>query len=257
MQPTFQDPVPPERSNPSALSERLVRALRPFSAPVAITFLAPGEPAPAARLADPVAPANEHGRTGQVPAGCVFWVRATDRTFATTAADHANCSVGSLTHGFLTLDEAAARDDVAAVLASGWVDGAAVGALPRVSAKPGTVVYGPLAGSDSLPDVVLLRVNALALMTLASAVPDLRVEGKPQCHIIALAKEQQVVAASVGCALSRARTGMGADEMTCAVPGGRLGAVVDAVEATLRLDRAMARYAAADAGRFPRATSRV
>ena len=59
---------------------------------------------------------NEHGRTGQVPAGCVFWIDGADRTFATVAADHGNCSVGSYTHGFLTLEEAAAKDDVGAVL---------------------------------------------------------------------------------------------------------------------------------------------
>ena len=45
------------------------------------------------------------GRTGRVPAGCVFWMKAADRTFGTVAEDHGNCSVGSLTHGFKTLDE--------------------------------------------------------------------------------------------------------------------------------------------------------
>ena len=45
-------------------------------------------------------------------------------------------------------------------------------------------------------------------MVLSDAVPGLRIEGKPQCHIVAIAKEQGEVAASVGCALSRVRTGM-------------------------------------------------
>jgi hypothetical protein len=41
-----------------------------------------------------------------------------------------------------------------------------------------------------------------------------------------------------------------ASEMTCAIPGSRLGEVVTALEAAVTLDRMMASYAAADAKRF-------
>ena len=232
-----------------SLSDRLVATLRPFAAPVAISFKAAGEPTPD-RRDTPYPEPNEHGRTGQVPAGCVFWVHGASETFATTAADHANCSVGSYTHGFLTLAEAATKDDVGAVLESGWVDEAAVQALPVVASRPETVVYGPLAEATETPDVVLLRLNGLGLMTLRDAVPDVQFEGKPQCHIVAIAKERNTVAASVGCALSRARTGMGPEEMTCVIPGARLAEVAGALEATVGLNRAMANYAATDAKRF-------
>ena len=238
----------PLRDWPS-LSDRLIAALKPTAPPLAISFLSKGQAAPVARLSDTYPEPNEHGRTGQVPAGCVFWIKGATASFATMAADHANCSVGSFTHGFLTLEEAATKDDVAAVLESGWVDGPSVMALPRVSEKPETVVYSPLAETASAPDVVLLRINGLALMTLKDTFPDLRIEGKPQCHIIAIAKHGQV-AASVGCALSRARTGMRPEEMTCAIPGSRLAEVVAALERTVTLDRMMASYAAADAKRF-------
>jgi uncharacterized protein (DUF169 family) len=69
---------------------------------------------------------------------------------------------------------------------------------------------------------------------------------------VAIAKEEGAVAVSVGCALSRARTGMRAEEMTCAIPDPRLADIVQQVETAAALDRAMARYAAADAGRFKR-----
>ncbi|MGC4084450.1 MAG: DUF169 domain-containing protein [Vicinamibacterales bacterium] len=210
----------------------------------------PGSAAAVARLSGDYPEANDKGRTGQVPAGCVFWIKGATESFATVAADHANCSVGSFTHGFLTLEEAASKDDVCAVLESGWVDVASVQALPRVTEKPETIVYEPLSQSATAPDVVLLRINAFALMTLKDALPKLRIEGKPQCHIVAIAKEQGEVAASVGCALSRARTGMRPEEMTCAIPGSRLADVVNAVEAAVTLDRMMASYAAADAKRF-------
>ena len=45
---------------------------------------------------------------------------------------------------------------------------------------------------------------------------------------------------------------MKAEEMTCAIPGRRLQDVVDALEATVTLDRSMVAYASADAKRFGR-----
>jgi uncharacterized protein (DUF169 family) len=238
-------------SDVADLARRLRVALRLGAPPIAIRFEPrDGEAAPAFGGSAP-AP-NEAGRTGTAPAGCVFWMRAAERTFATTAADHANCSVGSLTHGWIDLAEAASRDDVAAVLAAGWVEDAAVASLPRVRERPASIVYGPLAEATSVPDVVLVRIDGLALMTLHGAVSDLRIEGRPQCHVVALAKESGAVAASVGCALSRARTGMPPSEMTCAIAGARLRDVVERIEATAALDKLMASYAAGDARRFER-----
>lgn len=231
------------------LAARLTSALKPVAPPIGIAFVNDAQPTLPPYGAQ-IPPPNDAGRTGAVPAGCVFWMKATERAFSTGAADHANCSVGSYTHGFLALEDAATRDDVAAVLASGWVDQEAMVALPAVRDRPDRVVYGPLADLGIAPDVVLLRINGLGLMTLKDALPSLRIEGKPQCHIVALAAEQGEVAASVGCALSRARTGMRADEMTCALPASRLAELVLAIEAAADLDRAMARYAASDARRF-------
>ena len=232
------------------LNDRLVAVLKPFAPPLAISFHGPGRPPPAARVEARYPPPNEHGRTGQVPAGCVFWIQGATGTFATVAADHANCSVGSYTHGFITLQEAATKDDVGAVLEAGWVDQGAVMNLPHVAERPESVVYGPLSERRTAPDVVLLRIDGLGLMTLKDAFPEMPVEGKPQCHIVALAKDRNVVAASVGCALSRSRTGMRSEEMTCVIPGKRLPEAVETLQATAGLDRAMARYASADAKRF-------
>jgi len=238
------------RADREALAARLAAALKLTAEPIGIAFLAAGDgcDAPAFESSRP-AP-NDAGRTGAVAAGCVFWMKAVARSFATNAADHANCSVGSYTHGFLSLDEAARGDDVAAVLEAGWVDEAAFAAVPQVAAKPDRVVYGPLARIPCEPDVVLVRISGFGLMTLRDAFPALRIEGKPQCHVVAIAKESGEVAASVGCALSRARTGMKAEEMTCALPARHLAEIVATLEAAAALDRAMARYASADLKRF-------
>ena len=144
----------------------------------------------------------------------------------------------------------AGNADIATLLDAGWVTMEMVPEIPVVTTTPGAVVYGPLADSPVDPDVVLLRINGKQLMVLHDALPGLRIEGKPQCHIVAVAKEQGDVAVSVGCALSRARTGMPATDMTCAIPGPRLEEIVGAIARTASAETTVARYAAQDALRF-------
>jgi uncharacterized protein (DUF169 family) len=233
----------------NALAGALDSTLHPTAPPVAITFSA-APPAGVTAFDEPMSAPSPDGRTGRVAAGCVFWMKAVDRTFTTVAGDHGNCSVGSWTHGLLPLEEAATRGDVAALMESGWVTMDMIPGIPVVSEKPGAITYGPLADTPIDPDVVLLRLSARALMVLSDALPGLRIEGKPQCHIVAAAKEHGDVVASVGCALSRVRTGMPATDSTCAIPASRLGEVVAALEATAATDSIVAKYAAEDARRF-------
>ena len=217
--------------------------------PIGITFsdeAPPGVPA----FDDPMPEPTPDGRTGRVPAGCVFWMKAIDRTFVTAPEDHGNCSVGSLTHGLMGLEEAAGRADVHALVASGWVTEDVLSQIPTVSTRPGFITYGPLSEAAAEPDVVLLRVSPKQLMMISDALPDLHGGGKPQCHIVALAKEHGQVAASVGCMLSRTRTGMSPDEMTCALPAARLQEVLQKLGAAAEADAAVASYAAEDSRRF-------
>jgi len=232
-----------------SLAADLTAALHPTAPPIAITFTA-ARPDGVAAFDKPMAAPSPDGRTGRVAAGCVFWMESVDTTFSTVAEDHGNCSVGSWTHGFKSLDEIAGNGDVAALLESGWVTMDMVPHIPTVSVTPGAVTYGPLADTPIDPDVILVRLTAKSLMVLSDALPGLRVEGKPQCHIVAAAKEQNDVVASVGCALSRVRTGMPSTDHTCAIPAGRLAEVVDAVQRTAATDAVVARYAAEDAKRF-------
>ena len=216
---------------------------------IAITFSEappPGVPA----FDDPMPAPSADGRTGRVPAGCVFWMKSTSRTFSTVPADHGNCSVGLLTHGMKTLDEVAGNADVAALLESGWVTMDVIPQIPVITEKPGAVTYGPLAETTIEPDVVMLRLTGRQLMVLSDALPGLRVEGKPQCHIVAVAKEQGEIAASVGCQLSRVRTGMSNSEMTVAIPAAKVASTIEALRATASADDAVARYASDDARRF-------
>ncbi|HVL82493.1 MAG TPA: DUF169 domain-containing protein [Actinomycetota bacterium] len=235
-----------ERS--AALSELLGLS----TPPIAITFT---EAAPdgVGFFDAPMAEATPDGRTGRVPAGCVFWMEAAKGPFATAPADHGNCSVGSLTHGLITLEEAAGRADVGAIVEAGWVDPSDFADIPTVSRKPGAITYAPLDRTPLDPDVVLVRVNGKQMMVLHDAVPDMYLGGKPQCHIVAIAAEEGRVAGSVGCALSRVRTAMPATEMTCAIPASQLDALLESLRENRAADDAVATYAAEDKRRFARA----
>ena len=238
----------PDNDN-QKLAEDLVKSLGLQHPPLAIHFTP--EPLPGVEpFADEMPAPTEDGRTGRVPAGCVFWMKAEDRTFSTVAADHANCSVGSVTHGFKTLEEVGDKADVGALVGAGWVAPEMFPQIPVVTQQYQYVSYGPLKDAQQTPDVVFLRLNAKQAMTLSDAFPGMRFEGKPQCHIIAIAKEQQEVAVSVGCMLSRVRTGMPNTEMTCAIPGARLAEVAQQVKTTNAIDGTVANYASEDTRRF-------
>lgn len=179
------------------LASRLQRSIGTDVPPIAITFS--DSPPPGVEPFDEAMPEpTPDGRTGRVSAGCVFWMKSTGRTFSTAPEDHYNCSVGSMTHGLKTLEEVAGNEDVAALLECNWVTMDIVPQIPVITEKPGAITYGPLADVSVDPDVVLMRLTGRQMMVFSDAVGDLRIEGKPQCHIIAIAKEQQQVAASVG-----------------------------------------------------------
>lgn len=139
-----------------------------------------------------------------------------------------------------------------ALLESGWVTPEMVPAIPHVTERPASITYGRLEAVPAgvRPDVVMLRVNGRQLMVLSDSIPDLSIDGKPQCHIVALAKEHGKPAASVGCALSRARTGFRPEEMTCALTAASLASIVEAIEQSAATDSLVAGYAANDSGRF-------
>jgi uncharacterized protein (DUF169 family) len=234
-----------------ASANELSLLLKLQTPPLAITF-SNEAPAGVKPFDWPMPAPMPDGRTGRVPAGCVFWVEAAARTFTTKPEDHGNCSVGSLTHGLKTLAEVAGNSDVAALLETGWVTMDVVPQIPGVKERPAFITYGPLSDSTIEPDVVFLRLNPKQAMLLSDAIPELRFEGKPQCHIIALAKENNEVAVSVGCMLSRVRTGMSNNELTCAIPAKRLNEVIDRLKANAAADTAVAAYASDDARRFSR-----
>ena len=235
--------------NQAPLSDALTDLLGLEHTPIAITFHdeLPDDGVP--RFDEPLSEPTEDGRSGRAAAPCVFWMLADERTFDTVAEDHGNCSVGRFTHGFAEAADILDKNDVAALLDVGWVTMETFSGVAALSRRPKGVRYGPLTAAIGVPDVVLLRVTPRQMMEIGDAV-EIDWSGKPQCQILPKAANEGVIAASMGCALSRARTGMGDDELTVAVPGHRVAELVAAIRPVTTADNAVVGYAVADLARF-------
>lgn len=230
------------------LSTELSDLLGLSHAPVAITFHDSVPSDAGSRFEEPMSAPTEDGRSGRVPASCVFWARAHSERFLTVPEDHGNCSVGLYTHGIARAEDIVDNSDVGTLLDVGWVTMEAFSGVAAKRQAPAAIGYGPLPEVED-PDVVLLRVSPRQMMEIADAVP-VEFSGKPQCQIVPRAFEEGTIAASMGCALSRERIGMGDDELTVALPAGRLGELVTGLRAVCRADAAVVGYAAADKERF-------
>jgi uncharacterized protein (DUF169 family) len=145
------------------------------------------------------------------------------------------------------------NEDVQKLLESEWVTPEEATQLPVVKNRYNFITYGPLTQTPMDPDVILLRINAYQSMVLHDAFADMPIVGKPQCHIIPIAKETNQIAMSTGCTLSRIRTGMSPDEMTCTIPANRVSEVVEKLEDRRLANAGVASYANADSRRFSKA----
>lgn len=233
----------------SGLAHTLKETLGLANPPLSITFSAEAPPA-VPRYEGPVPPPQADGRTGKVTAGCVFWMKGVERPFTTVPEDHFNCSVGSVTHGLKTLEEVMNNEDVQCLVGSEWVSVDEVKQLPVVQDRPRFISYAPLSEATVDPDVVLLRINAFQSMVINDTFPDVVLVGKPQCHHIAVSKEDNKLVISTGCILSRVRTGMPPHEMTCTIPGRRLEEVASKLAARRETNAQVSSYANRDGRRF-------
>lgn len=232
----------------AAAHRELVDLLVLVHAPVAIT-LHHEAPTGVEWFDEPMTEPTEDGRSGRVPASCVFWANAHDATFTTAPEDHGNCSVGRFTHGLVGAEGILDKTDVGTLLEVGWVTMEAFAGVAALDRAPAAITYGPLADALAEPDVVLLRVSPKQMMEITDAIA-VEFSGKPQCQIIPRAADRNVVAASMGCALSRARIGMSDDEMTCAVPAARIDELLEGLRSVSRANKAVVGYALADKTRF-------
>ena len=186
---------------------------------------------------------------GTVPAGCVFWQEAARRTFATSAAHHALCSIGIHT---LHLSDAPAshpeelRTSLEAMIGLDYVREAEVAAIPVMQREVRHAVYGPLSDFPADPEVVLLFADARQGLVLSEAVA--RVDGglppamgRPACAIVPQAVNHGHAAVSLGCCGARAYVDAMSDDVSLwALPGSRLDRYCEQIAAFAGANRTLA-----------------
>lgn len=207
-----------------AIEKQLARILRLESRPVAIAFL-DTPPDGVARF------------TGKEPAGCSFWrLAAQGRTFYTVPSDHFNCAVGSYTHNFTLSPERAKElgQTLSFLTGIGYLRMDEVPEIPRLTQRPGVVIFAPVGDTPVDPDVVLFagrpgRVMLLQEAAFRAGLPaHMTMLGRPTCAALPAALNGLV--ASTGCVGNRVYTDLGEDEMYVVVPGRYLARIAAEAE---------------------------
>jgi uncharacterized protein (DUF169 family) len=219
-------------------------ALRLSKPPIAIGFL----DAPPAGISKWDGPA--------VPAGCAFWRQAMEgKAFYTVAADHANCAVGSYTHGTVLPD---LQGTVEFMIANRYIEMAEVPGIPALDQAPTCVAYAPLESAPFRPDVVLVAAKPGAAMLLyeaavrAGASDGLAgILGRPGCAVLPLARKSGKAALSFGCKGNRTFTGLPEDELYFAVPGSQWEKVVSRLAEIEQANAGMEQYYRGRQQQFP------
>jgi uncharacterized protein (DUF169 family) len=209
----------------AALASRLTHALTLADPPIAVC------------LADTV-PAGVRRWSGPAPAGCFFWQEAAKGAFATEAADHESCAIGTFTHNLdaTSAHEADRRDALKVFADLKYVTADDLAMIPVLATRPRAVVYAPLATTPLPPDVVLLLVRADQTLILSEASQSLErglppAMGRPACAVIPQAKNTGRAALSLGCCGARAYLDvLTADKALYAIPGPRLAEYATRVE---------------------------
>jgi uncharacterized protein (DUF169 family) len=202
------------------IARTLVDALKLRQPPIAVCL----------RVGDTV-PEGVSTSAPRVAAGCVFWEKAAHGGFATSAADHANCAIGTFTHNLdVTPAHEIDRRDALAVFADlGYVRAEDIPAIPVLAQRPRHVVYAPLAQSPAPPDVVLLFVRPDQTLVLSEASQSLEggftpAMGRPACAVVPQVANTGRSALSLGCCGARAYLDALTDDVAVyALPGTRIG----------------------------------
>ncbi len=196
-------------------------------------------------------PAHAPSYDGVAPAGCAFWQQAAARTFATTAKDHALCSIGVYTHHLADAPASHQSELAEALKVMGELDYVRpeeVAAIPVMARPAKYVVYGPLAECQTAADVVLIFAHAAQSLIVSEAVA--RVDrgappamGRPACAAVPQAFNRQTAALSLGCCGARAYLDVLTDNVALwALPGAKLDQYCAEIAAFARANKTLAEF---------------
>jgi uncharacterized protein (DUF169 family) len=188
--------------------------------------------------------------SGRAAAGCQFWEKAATQVFATVAADHDLCAIGTFTHN---LDATPAhekdRGDALKVFADlGYVRPEDLPLIPALARRPQVVLYGPLADLPVAPDAVLLFVDANQTLILTEATQQVEMAippalGRPACAIVPQAVNTGRGALSLGCCGARVYVdALKHDVSLFAIPGAKLEAYVERISALAKANGILTQF---------------
>jgi uncharacterized protein (DUF169 family) len=203
----------------STIARTLTDALKLRQPPIAVCL----------RATDDL-PSGVSAQAPRVAAGCVFWEKAAQGGFATSATDHANCAIGTFTHNMDTTEahEIDRRDALRVFADLGYVRPEDIPTIPVLAERPRQVVYAPLADTPAAPDVVLLFVRPDQTLILSEASQSLEggfapAMGRPACAVIPQVANTGRAALSLGCCGARAYLDALTDDVAVyAIPGARI-----------------------------------
>jgi uncharacterized protein (DUF169 family) len=191
------------------------------------------------------------GFEGAVPAGCSFWELAAGGPFATTAANHALCSIGIHTHQIsgAPANYESELGSVLKVLAQlDYVREQDIPGIPVMPRSSKYVVYSPLEQAPLPPDAVLVFADSRQglVITEAASMVDEGVPpalGRPACAIVPQVANTGRAALSLGCCGARAYVGA-LDDSTAlwAFPANRLEAYVERIAALAKANGILGRF---------------
>lgn len=195
-------------------------------------------------------PAGIGEHAGRVPAGCRFWQDASQRTFATSAADHEMCAIGVYTHNLQPSEhqEADLIDALNIFEKLGYLRSEDLPLIPVLPSRPKFVIYGPLAETCLPPDVVLLFVNAGQSLILTEAAQQVEKSyppamGRPACAVVPQVLNTGRAAFSAGCCGARAYLDVLAEDVALfGIPGAKVESYVERVEALARANTSLSKF---------------
>ncbi|GGA77462.1 hypothetical protein GCM10011507_30930 [Edaphobacter acidisoli] len=219
------------------LAYLLTNALDLTQPPIAITFT------------DNI-PTGVPTHTTPAPAGCRFWQDAAEGAFATSAKDHALCSIGCYTHNLPM--SAATQTDLADTLKVlndlTYVTAQDLAQIPALKSQSKHILYSPLGETPLPPDVVLLFADASQTLILTEATQQVEDQnppalGRPACAVVPQVINTGRAALSLGCCGARAYLDTLTDSVALfAIPGAKLEAYAKRIEALSKANTTLAKF---------------
>lgn len=218
--------------------QELVELLSLQTVPIALSF-SDEPPAGVPRISKPEA------------AGCAYWKRAAaGERFYTTAEDHFGCAVGAHTHGaeLGPAQQSELRGLLETMVGLSYLSMSEVPAIPARKEPLRALTYATLEQSPRTPDVVLFRGSPRVGMLLAEAchAAGLRDQAapvvRPACAMVPQVLGSGRSTESFGCIGNRVYTGLPDGEAWYAVPGAKLGEILEKLRALTRANRELERF---------------